>query len=176
MANAAADGSGADKTANLTVTLSYPAYNSYGKGGKLVLANSDTSPIYVTRLTVRGRGWLLKDRGSVYVEDATSKTNYGERSHNIDANILTTLAEAQTLADDIETKSDTPRSKIVMYTVNGTKETLQRILGLQISDRITLNDATESGINEDFYINKKDIALYDGGMIVECVFTLEEVA
>jgi len=175
VANAAANGGGADKTGNLTVALTYPVYNSYGRGGKLTLTNDDTSAIFVTRLLVRGDGYNLLDRGSVYVEDATSKTTYGEHSLNIDAQILTSLAEAKTLADDIESKQDTPRAKVEMTMTNYNKEMLTKILALKLSDRITGN-YSDMGVDEDFFINKIAYSISQGGLMVEAVFTLEQVS
>jgi len=174
-ANAAADGSGADKTGNLTVGLSYPVYNSYGKGGKLTLTNDDTSPIYVTRLLVRGDGYNLKDRGSVYVEDVTSKETYGEHSYDVKAEILTSLAEAKILADDVESKEDAPRAKVEITLTNANKEMLTKILSLKISDRITVN-YSDMGIDEDFFINKFIYNITEGGLNVEAVLKLEEIS
>ena len=174
-ANADADGGGADKTANLTVTLSYPVYNSYGRGGKLTLTNDDTSAIYVTRLLVRGDGYNLQDRGSVYVEDATSKTTYGEHSLNIDAQILTSLAEAKTLADDIEAKEDYPRSKVELTLENQNKAMLVKILSLKLSDRITAN-YSDMGVDEDFFVNKIVYNISQGGLLVEAVLKCEQAA
>ena len=175
VANAAADGSGADKTGSLTITLSHPFFNSFGRGGKLLLENSDGSPIFLTRLVVRGRGWLIKDVGSVFVEDTTSQAKFGEHSFNVDAEILTALSEAQTLADDIEAKEDDPRAKVTIKLKNSTKENLLKILSLKLSDRITLN-FSDMGLNEDFYINKKEYVILDGGLSIDCNLTLEEVS
>jgi len=174
-ANAAADGSGADKTGNLTVALSYPVYNSYGKGGKLTLTNDDTSPIYVTRLLVRGDGYNLQSRGSVYVEDVTSKETFGEHSYDVKAEILTSLAQAKVLADDVESKEDTPRAKVEITLTNANKEMLTKILSLKISDRITVN-YSDMGIDEDFFINKIIYTILEGGLVVEAVLKLEEVS
>lgn len=175
MANAAADGTGADKTGNLTVSLSYPVYTSYGKGGKLTLTNNDDAPIFVTRLTVRGRGWLLKDRGSVYVEDPSSKTTYGEHSFDVQAEILTSLAEAKVLADDLKSKGISPRAKVAMTITNANKEMLTKILSLKLSDRITGN-YSDMGINEDFFIDKIIYNITQGGLVVDAVLKLEEVS
>jgi len=174
-ANAAADGSGADKTGNLTVALAYPVYNSYGKGGKLTLTNDDGSPIFVTRLLVRGAGYNLKPLGSVYVEDATSKTTYGEHSYDVKAEILTSLVEAKVLADDVEAKEDTPRAKVEMTLVNANKEMLTKILSLKLSDRITGN-YSDMGVDEDFFINKIVYSITNGGLDIEAVLKLEEVS
>ena len=174
-ANAAADGSGADKTGNLTVVLSYPVYNSYGKGGKLTLTNDDTDPIFVTRLLVRGDAYNLKDLGSVYVEDATSKVTYGEHSFDVKAEILTSLAEAKVLADDVEAKEDVPRAKVEMTLTNANKEMLTKILSLKLSDRITGN-YSDMGVDEDFFINKIIYNITQGGLVVEAVLKLEEVS
>lgn len=175
MANASADGSGADKTSDLTVTLAYPFYNSYGKGGRLTLANGDTSPIYVTRLVVRGRGYKLQPRGSAFAEDAASQAAYGEQSEDIEAKVLLTLAEAQTLADDIKTKEATPRAKVLIEMKRGTKENLIKMLSLKLSDRITLN-YSGMGVNEAFFINKFEYRLAEAGLDFACVLTLEEEA
>uniref|UniRef100_A0A6M3J992 Tail protein n=1 Tax=viral metagenome TaxID=1070528 RepID=A0A6M3J992_9ZZZZ len=175
-ANAAADGSGVDKTANLSVAVAYPFFGSYGKGARLTLTNSDTSAIFVTRLRIRALTALrLQEKSSVLAEDTTSQTTYGIRTHNVDARILDTRYEAQTLADDIETKEDDPRATVQIVLANATKENLTKILSLQLSDRVTINYSS-MGINEDFYINKIQYRVSNGGLAVEAVLTLIEVS
>ena len=178
VANAQADGGGVDKTGSLTVTLAALDASdqfNWGKGGKLTLSNSDGGTIYVTRLRVLGDGYKLKEKISAYVEDTTSQGNYGERSYDVDAQLLVTYDEALALATDIEDKEDDSRAKIDVLLQNSTRETLTQILARRLSDRVTLNWSA-FGVNEDFYINKVRHHIYNGGASVDCYVSLEEVA
>ena len=176
-ANAAANGGGLDKTAQLTVALaaidSSDEFN-YGKGGKLTLTCA-TGTIWVTWLRVRGHGYKLLDAIGAYVVDATSEEDYGERSCVVDSELFTTYDECKALADDIEDKEDNPRAKIDVVMVNSTKETLMQILARRLSDRVTLNWSA-FGVNEDFYINSLKHHIYNGGASIDCIMCLEEVA
>ena len=62
---------------------------------------------------------------------------------------------------------------MVIRLKNATKENLLKILSLKISDRITLN-FSDMGLNEDFYINKKEYTILEGGLDITCDLTLEE--
>lgn len=64
LANTAADGSGTNKTAQLTVTASFTA-----SGVSMVLSNIDAGTIYVTLLQCRGKG--VYDRDPLVLEDGT---------------------------------------------------------------------------------------------------------
>lgn len=178
VANAAADGSGADKTAQLAVTLAAVDASdvwNWGRGGKLTLVNSDGSTIYVTRLRIMADAYEKKEKIVGYAEDTTSEGNYGLRSFEVESESLVTFDEAQALADDIEVKEDDPRAKIEIVMQNSTKETLTQILARRLSDRVTLN-WSDFGVNEDFYLNRKRIHIYNGGASVDCVMLLEEVS
>lgn len=172
-ANAAANGSGTDKTAFLAVALAYPFYGSYGKGAKITLTNSDAAAIFVTRLRVRGDGYRLQPRTSVLAEDTTSQSTYHTHTHKVDAELLVRRDEAQTLADDIKTKEANPRAMVQIELGRATKQTLTKILSLKISDRITLN-YSPMGLNEDFYVNKIEYSML--GLAINCLVTLEEVS
>ena len=52
-ANAAADGSGADKTANISVSL--PSANIFAETAKIAITNNDAGTVYLTMLKLRGK-------------------------------------------------------------------------------------------------------------------------
>ena len=174
-ANAQANGGGADKTAQLSIAVAFPQQLSYGRGAKLTLTNSDGSTIYVTKLRVRGIGDVLQPKVEAIVEDSTSAGKYGESGHKVDGHLITTYADAKVLADDIETKEDDPRAKVEISLINANKETLTQILARKISDRITLNYSA-MGLNEDFYINRMEYEISEGGMAIRAKLLLEEVS
>jgi len=177
-ANAAADGSGADATGDLTVALAAiddsDVFN-WGKGGKLTLTNGGGSTLYVTKLRVLGDSWKLQDPVSYYVHDSTSEGKYGESEHTVDCELFQTWDEAKVIGDDIEGKEDDPRAKVDVTLVNSTKQTLMQILARRISDRVTVN-WSDMGVDEDFYINRTRYVITDGGMNIVCTWGLEEVA
>ena len=173
-ANAAANGSGVDKTAQLTVTLAYDWNAYYGRGGKLTLANSDAGTIYVTKLIVRGDGYSYGDKVTAVAEDATSRSNYGEKRLSIPCDLLLTRSEAQSLADSVEAKYDDPRDLVEGVIKNVSKNALMHLLGLQVSDRVTVN-YTQMPVSADFYINGKSFMITDGGKDIACRLLLEKI-
>ena len=52
-ANAASDGTGADKTADITVSM--PSSNIFAENAKITITNNDASTVYITLLKVRGK-------------------------------------------------------------------------------------------------------------------------
>ncbi len=175
LANAAPDGTGADKTAQLTVTLAYDQNAYYGKGGKLTLANADAAEIFVTFLRVRGDGYGYRAKSTAVAEDATSKADYGESRHEINCDLLQSTAELKALADDVLSKNKDRKAKPQIVIPATTVQNLIQLLALQISDRINLVYAA-MGINEDFYINAKEYQVKEGGTYIRAVLTLEEVS
>jgi hypothetical protein len=78
-ANTAADGSGTNLTANLTVTPTFGANST-----DYVLANGSGSLMYVTKLQQRGRGLYDYDPVETRATDSGSITAYGENELRLD--------------------------------------------------------------------------------------------
>ena len=112
-ANAAADGGGADKTAELSITMT-----TYATHAKLELENTDASTIYVTLLKLRGTLIIAPNSTTATDTDATSKTNYGPRTMTIENRWMQIELDAQDHAGHITAVYPDPRSILWLSFLN----------------------------------------------------------
>jgi len=74
LANTAEDGSGTNKTANISVT-----FTNFGDTCKLVVTNNDAGPVYITMLKVRGYALYEQNSSDItYPLDVSTVTNQKE--------------------------------------------------------------------------------------------------
>lgn len=98
-ANTSADGTGTDKTAQLSITIT-----RFVDAVKIDVTNNDASTVYLTFLRLRGTPAEEQPAVSVTVEDATSIAKYGERPEGglkIENKYLSDETYADTLADQL---------------------------------------------------------------------------
>jgi hypothetical protein len=146
-ANMAANGSGTDMTASVTVTPSHFAGST-----KLVVENIAGVAVYLTLLKVRGDLYTDGDTTSVRAEDATSQTAYQKRDRTLDAQFMASVDQCQSYCNFILAKTKDVWPDIDMMLKNRSDTVLTAILNRAISDRITVEN-TEIGLSEDFFIN-----------------------
>ena len=96
--NAAADGSGADRTANITITATF-----FATVAKLVIDNSHASDVYMTTLQIRGKG--IYDLDPVAYESSSTQT-FGRRQLDIDMLYAEDGNVAQDLANYLRSQFD----------------------------------------------------------------------
>ncbi len=102
-ANAAADGSGADMTADMAVTTTV-----YGDIARIDLENDlGAAPLYITKLSLRGISLRVIPAQAI-VEDVDSQEAYGKQALLVDTPFIQTRAIANTLATALETYYDAP--------------------------------------------------------------------
>lgn len=95
-ANAAADGSGADMTANLTVDATI-----YSTWAKLVVTNSHaTDALFVTLLKLRGQA-LTRQAAQLRYEDAASQGVFGRRQQTLELATQQDVAIADSLSSGL---------------------------------------------------------------------------
>ncbi len=168
------DGTGTDRTADVTVTNSSTKLT--GKGGILTVTNTHgVDTVFMTLLKVRGTAWEIQEPTESIAEDSTSEDDYGEQMLTVSLVAQQTEAAAQSLATDIIAAEKDPRAKVQITLMNGTPENLVEILARSVSDRITLVDS-DMTLNEAFYINKIALNVVEGGRWAYCTWTLEEVS
>lgn len=92
------DGSGANLTANFTVTASV-----FSTGAKLTIKNNGTSTGYVTLLKLRGDAVAAASTVPVLAEDATSQAKYGVRTFELDSNWVQNTNAARSFANYLRT-------------------------------------------------------------------------
>lgn len=149
-ANAAADGSGANLTGDITIAVS-----KFDNSMKITLTNGASVKAYVTFLQARGTPVLAKDPIPVEKEDAASISAYGERTYPNPAPYLPSLQEAEDWGDFQKSIYKDP---IPMLTVdlaaNASHEHMVEVMTRDVSDRVTVvaQGAVKLGINRDFFI------------------------
>jgi len=148
LANAAADGSGANLTANLTVTL---AANEFGRY-KVTVTNDGSADLYVTKLQIRAQPLVSHDAVTLTAEDTASIAQFLQRDLTIDVALLNDPVEAQTRADFELLQRSTPKLRIAKMTIDGTTQTnLLQIMFREIGDRVSVT-SVEHGIDGEFFI------------------------
>ena len=165
-ANAAADGSGADLTGGLTVTLPSQA-NFQGRGTVVRVANgSRTDTAYVTLLRLRaGRAYRQSEPTIYEASDPDSRRQHGERSRQVDCLFIDNYAAARESAQARLSRRKAPRPWLSLAIPNGNGANLSQVVHRVPSDRITVvYDAM--GINRDFFIE---------GMTLDAVASTGEV-
>ena len=150
LANDAADGSGTNRTANITVTLSKRAQSM-----DISLENGHSATVYITKLQARGNAVTAKDNFEVTASDSTSQTTFGKRTYPHPGKFVPDTTEAQNWADfHVQAwKEPVPLLKLTLVG-NRSAATLTDIMSRDISDLVyvTATNDTGLGINEGFFV------------------------
>lgn len=151
-ANSQPDGSGADMTSDLTVTLPLTA-DFQGKGTVVRVQNNHaTDTAYVTLLRLRADNSYQDFESTIYqTGDAVSQAGHGERSRLIDCIYIDTYATARDVAQARLARKKDRKTRLSLTLPNGDKSNLMQIVHRVLSDRITVV-YNEMGINQDFFI------------------------
>lgn len=150
VANTAADGSGTNITASVTI-----AETKFSNAMKMVVTNAATQNAYLTTFQARGTPITVSDPMKVRVEDSTSKTAYGERTYPHPGEFIPDTVEAKDWCDfNISVYKDPQPILLIALHSNRSHSHLVEALTRDISDRITLvaNNSSGLGINQDFFI------------------------
>lgn len=165
LGNTLIDGSGADKTAKLTVVPTI-----FAQSARIRVTNTDVVDFYLTMLKIRGELYDMPQRLAITEEDAASIAEYGY----IDLIIpLPYYTSSQAMRDMAKYQLGLKRSPWHRYRielVGDTDEILTQILARKLSDRITLQNAAYN-IDDDFHIDKMEHQVGEDG-IHRCRWTL----
>lgn len=168
LANTLADGTGTNKTANITVVATF-----FASTVKFVITNNDAGTVFLTKLQARGKG--LYDLSPVTVE-STSTQFYGDRVINIDLPYQTNFNVTQDLADYIRSQYETlgTQAQSVTFNANRSGAFMLAAMTAQIGDRITISEAQTGLTTIDTFINSIHLTSKPGraGAITECRFGL----
>ncbi len=147
LANSQADGLGDNETANITVSAT-----SFAKTIKIDITNNTDHLVYITLLQARGTYYDDLTKVTRKAEDTTSQTNYQKRTLELDGKYMTDASKAQDFCSYAIGKYKDPRGELSTALMNQDSTTLAQILGLEVSDRITVVNDT-LGVNDDFFID-----------------------
>jgi len=166
-ANRRADGSGADLTSSLAVSLPYAAGGSgpgYGGKGTVVRVENrhSTAAAYVTLLRLQAdRAYRDYEPVSCQAADAASQARYGIRSRTVDCRFIDHYAAARrTAAARLARRKDARPGGILTLT-NRDSGNLRQIVQRVLSDRIRIV-CPERGVNGDFFIEGMELTAVAG--------------
>ncbi len=172
-ANDRRDGSGADRTAAVTVTVEAGAGSA-----RLAFHNSHTAAVYILP-GARLRGIAIRDRGRVTAaaEDAAGVLLYGRRVRRLDLPLIGDPGAAASIARHLVNEGSAPRGLAAAVTVRGEANPalLDAVLRLTIGDAIRLADP-HTGHDDLYHIVGERHALAAGGTRHAVTWTLRPVS
>ena len=171
LANTAADGSGTNMTASISV-----AFTSYSNGAKLVVTNNAAVLVYVTFLRIRGKVYLDGEPIKAFAEDAISQGKYQLREVVLPGQFISDINEADSLCKYALSLRKDPQPEFEIKLIGSTDALVTQILARAISDRVTIT-CDELGISaKDYSINKIAVEVRDGGKSIGATWTLAEAS
>ncbi len=171
-ANTAADGSGADVTAQFTMTI--PTEGVRGSAVILDVCNTSGSNAYLLAQT-RLRGTPLIQGDSLLIEQTNfpSALAYGLNSLMIDLSVLGTTADAKEFAQAKLDAFAAPFGAVQSITL-GNRSHYNEALSLGLFDAITITDS-DTGHSANYYIIAEKHTLSHGGYRHQVTWLLEPV-
>jgi hypothetical protein len=149
LANTASDGSGTNKTSDLTI-----AAVKSSERMAITLTNGSIDAVYLTKIQARGTAVTQDDPVIVRSIDTASKTKFGERKYVAGTPFFPSTADAQAFCDYQVALYESPIDILTMTFTAATNDNIEPALNLDISNRITIvatNDA-QLGLSGDFFI------------------------
>jgi hypothetical protein len=164
--NAAADGSGADLTADLDVTLT-----PFASTAKIEIANTGTQTVYLVDgsgnpfLQIRGKG--VYDLGPRTFQ-AESVQNYGQRPLDVDLPYQSNATIAQSYAIYLQAQYSTLVSQLgtLEFLANDSAAFLTQALAREPGDLITLSETVTGIAAVEAVIHRVEIELRPGPWMV----------
>lgn len=108
-ANTKSEGSGVDKTADISITTT-----KFAQAAKLEIRNTGTAYIYLTMMKLRGQAWTQSDTIEIEEKDDTSITNYGTFKKEIENKYMTDEDYVGTLAETIVDRYANPTHRVIL--------------------------------------------------------------
>jgi len=157
VANASEDGSGADRTADMTVTVTSVSGNAI----TLNVANGGASAFWVTTLQQKGKGINRYDPVSYEAVDSGSYVSAkGERVLRYDMPYEDRFSEAENQADRLLSIWKDPICLIdgLSYFPEESATLTNAFLDIDIGKRITVA-FTQLGIDQDYFVHKETVTM-----------------
>ena len=171
-ANSAADGSGSNRTSDITVSLVADDNGRY----TFTVTNNSSSKLYLTKLQLRATPLVAYDAVSQIAEDEASQTQFLERDLVIDNYLLNSPTEANDYANWLLLQYKDPHARIERLTLFDSNWTnALQILNREISDRVTIQ-SDKYNINGDCFIDGIALETDLVAGLVRCEWTLNGLA
>ena len=172
LANASADGSGANTTSDLTITTT-----AYASTAKLAIANSGTVTSHLVNASgaafcqLRGKGIYQLSSQSF---EAVSAQPYGDKAISIDLGYQSSPGDAQSYALVVENAyNDQPSAQLQSLTIvgNSSDNLLQQVLAREPGDVISITESTVGASSLDMVIQSVTLDV-TAGPWVTCTYGL----
>ena len=162
LANDAANGTGTNRTANLTVTASWDSVSGF----TYTLVNGLAGVIYVTFLTVEGKVLRADQALEVNIQDSDSIGKYDYQSMKIDQNYQSNPTVGIDLAWAAIKRQRSPRTvaKKIFVLANQDYNSMTAFLSMDIGDLIKVIE-DRSQLNGSYYITRIGFTITEGGLI-----------
>jgi hypothetical protein len=159
--NTLENGTGTDKTANLTVTAVYGT-----DGAVYTLINGSANDCFITKLQARGYGIYIYDPISVSFQDDTLVDLYGSYKQSLDLKYQDDPANASGYSYILLGLNKNPITVIdsITFYANASADMLGAFLYCDISNKVHLQDCM-SGVNGDYFINGVEFNISQNNII-----------
>ncbi len=166
VANAQADGGGANKTAQLTVIASVGT-----EAIEYELTNSDTASIFITTLQARGKGMYEYQKFESIREDLASQAIHGVISLSVKFKYEPDVTIVQSYGDIVlsETTADDVVVKGIPFHANYDSKTMYGFLVLEPGSRFTLIE-DHTGVSQDFFVQGYEATIINKNMVDFTIF------
>jgi len=163
-----ANGGGADRTSYVNMRL----IRADAAAALVEVTNTGGGDAYLLAgATLRGQALYTGDPISVQAEDPAARTAHGARDLILNLPVLTSVTEAQQIADYELTRRRGPRLRATSLTLTGRGNRAQA-LARTLFDRITVTDSGTAH-TADYFIVAEAHTLRGGGAVHEVTWTLE---
>ena len=141
-------GGGADVTGVIVVTMT-----DYGDRVELALENTGAGTAYVQRLQVRGYAVRSREPVTVIAQDAVSIAAYDRHELPINAPLMSSIAEAQALAEHILDYYKLPLDEVpsVTFSAHVNATLMEAARDLELLERVWIYEE-QTGVEGYFYI------------------------
>lgn len=158
LGNVVIDGSGVDKTAQLTVTST-----GFAQSARITVTNNDAGVVYLTLLKMRGEAYDKPRKVEIEEFDQDSIDEFGYSDDLVSLPYYTSTQAMRDMAKYRLGLTKNPWHRYRLTLVGDTDPVLAQILARKLSDRITLQNATYN-IDDDFHIEKMEHRVDENGI------------
>jgi hypothetical protein len=133
---------------------------------KISITNNAAITLYMVRLMARGIPLLSSDPMIVIVEDATSKTKYGERTYPLPGKWIPSTSSAREYCEFLLTMYSEPIPVVILrFEANYSANMLAEVRDRDVSDLVTVFAGSATGlyINGEFFVESIAHSLRENG-------------
>ena len=169
LANTLADGTGTNKTANVTVVA-----DAFASTVKFTVTNNDAGAVFITKLQIRGKG--LYDHSPVTVESFLAQP-YGDRAMTLDLEYQSDITIANNLVEYLRVQFEDPSQQVTSFVFQANRDAdyLLSALTINVGDRLTISEDVTGLILAAVFVHSIHLNLTEGNLL-SCEFGVSSSA